>query len=289
MFEGYLVALKNLNEVINIIRSDSDVDTARGKLMKRFKLTELQATALHDLQLRSLAALERKKIETEYKEVSALIKELTDLLKSPKKMRGVVSDELLEVKAQYGDRRRTQIVDLSANGKTAKTLTARDLLPEQQVWIGVTDEGLVSRTHDDKQPKHSGNDAPRWLVKASTTDTVYFVAKSGRAAAIAAHIIPHAEKLSQGTMFHRVSPLTESDSLAAVFALPSRKSALPEETCVITATKLGMIKKSRVSELPGPSSQTFVLVRVNEGDRLISVGLTDGRRKDILLVTGQGR
>ncbi len=152
----------------------------------------------------------------------------------------------------------------------------------------MTDEGLVSRTHDDKQPRQSGNDAPRWLVKASTTDTVYFVAKSGRAAAVAAHILPQTDKLSQGTLFHRVTPLTDNDSLAAVFALPSRKAMLPEETCVITATKLGMIKKSLVSELPGPSSQTFVLVRVNEGDRLIEVGLTDNKTKDILLVTAQG-
>jgi DNA gyrase subunit A len=288
ILEGYLVALKNLDEVINTIRSAADVDTARGKLMKRFKLTELQATAILDLQLRRLAALERKKIETEYREMTALIKDLETLLKSPKKMRGVVADELLTVKDQYGDRRRTQIVNLSANGQAAKTLTARDLLPEQRVWIGVTDEGLVSRTHDDKQPKHSGNDAPRWLVKASTTDTVYFVSRSGRAAAVAAHIIPQADKLSQGILFHRVTPLTDSDSLAAVFALPSRKTALPEETCVITTTKLGMIKKSLVNELPGPSSQTFVLVRVNEGDRLIEVGLTDNKSKDILLVTAQG-
>ena len=288
ILEGYLVALKNLDEVINIIRAASDVDTARGKLMKRFKLTELQATAILDLQLRRLAALERKKIETEYREVTATIKDLENLLKSPKRMRGVVADELLKVKDQYADRRRTQIIDVSANGKATKTLTARDLLPDQQIWIGVTDEGLVSRTHDDKQPKHSGNDAPRWLVKASTTDTVYFVAKSGRTAAVAAHILPQTDKLSQGTLFHRVTPLTDNDSLAAVFALPSRRDKLPEETCVITATKLGMIKKSLVTELPGPSSQPFVLVRVNEGDRLIEVALTDNKTKDILLVTAQG-
>ena len=290
ILEGYLVALKNLDEVINIIRSAADVETARGKLMKRFKLTELQATAILDLQLRRLAALERKKIETEYREMTAIIKDLETLLKSPKKMRGVVADELLNVKEQYGDRRRTQIVNLSKSkdGKVAKSLTARDLMPQQQVWIGVTEDGLVSRTHDDKQPKHSGNDAPRWLVKASTTDTVYFVSRSGRAAAVAAHIIPQAERLTQGTMFYKVSPLTENDSLAAVFALPSRKSALPEETCVLTTTKFGMIKKSLVSELPGPSSQAFVLARVNEGDRLISVGLTDGKTKDILLATAQG-
>lgn len=290
ILEGYLVALKNLDEVINIIRAASDVDTARAKLMKRFKLSELQATAILDMQLRRLAALERKKIETEYKEVTGVIAELTKLLKSPKLMRGVVADELLKVKAQYGDRRRTQIVNLakSKDGKTsAKSLTARDL-PDQQVWIGVTDEGLVSRTADEKEPKHSGNDAPRWLVKASTTDTVYFVAKSGRAAAVAVHIIPQAEKLSQGSLFYKVSPLQDTDSLAAVFALPSRKSALPEETCVITTTRFGMIKKSLVSELPGPSSQAFVLVKVNEGDRLISVGLTDNKKKEILLVTAMG-
>jgi DNA gyrase subunit A len=288
ILEGYLVALKNLDEVINIIRSASDVDTARGKLMKRYKLTEIQATAILDLQLRRLAALERKKIETEYREVTATIKDLENLLKSPKRMRGVVADELLKVKNQYADRRRTQIINVSANGQATKTLTARDLLPEQQIWIGITEEGLVSRTHDDKQPKHSGNDAPRWLVKASTTDTVYFVARSGRAAAVAAHILPQTDKLSQGALFHRVTPLTDNDSLAAVFALPSRRDRLPEETCVITATKLGMVKKSLVTELPGPSSQTFVLVRVNEGDRLIEVGLTDNKTKDILLVTAQG-
>src|SRR5512147_2711424 len=175
ILEGYMVALKNLDEVISLIRSASDVDAARSRLMKRYKLTELQATAILDMQLRRLAALERKKIETEYKEVTATIKQLITLLKSPKLMRGVVADELLKVKEQYGDRRRTQIVSLKAS-KAAKALTASDLMPDQQVWIGVTDDGLVSRTHDEKQPKHSGHDAPRFLVKASTTDTIIFVA-----------------------------------------------------------------------------------------------------------------
>jgi DNA gyrase subunit A len=288
ILEGYLIALKNLDEIIELIRSAADVDAARNKLMKRYKLTEIQANAILDMQLRRLAALERKKIETEYKEVTVNIKQLTDLLKSPKKMRGVVAEELLKVKDLYGDRRRTQIINLGRNGMSSKMLTARDLMPHQQVWIGVTEEGLVSRTVDDKQPKHSGNDAPLWLVKASTTDTVYLVAKSGRAAAVAAHILPQTEKLSQGTMFHRVSPLTENDSLAAVFALPAQKSTLPEETCIVTCTRQGMIKKSIVAELPGPSSQIFVLARVNEGDRLIEASLTDNKTKDILLLTAQG-
>ncbi|NOH01305.1 MAG: DNA gyrase subunit A [Chloroflexi bacterium] len=287
ILEGYLTALKNLDEIIELIRSASDVDAARVKLMKRYKLTEIQANAILDMQLRRLAALERKKIETEYKEVTALIKELTTLLKSPRLMRGVVADELLKVKAAYGDRRRTQIVSVKEGAKAGKALTTHDLMPQQTVWIGVTDDGLVSRTADEKQPRHSGNDAPRFLVKASTTDTVYFVSKLGKAAAVAAHLIPEAGKLSQGVPWHRVSPLSDTDSLAAVFALPANKSALGEETCVITVTRFGMIKKSLVSELPGPSSQTFTLVKVNEGDRLGWVGLTDGR-KEILLVTAGG-
>ncbi|HSG42790.1 MAG TPA: DNA topoisomerase (ATP-hydrolyzing), partial [Anaerolineales bacterium] len=288
VLEGYLVALKNLDAVIKLIRAASNVDVARKKLMKKYKLTEIQATAILDMQLRRLAALERKKIETEYKEVSATIKDLTKLLKSPKLMRGVVAEELTKVKAQYADRRRTQIIDLSKNGKAAKSMTASDMLPQQQIWVGVTHDGLVSRTLDEKEPKHSGHDAPRWLVKASTSDTVYFVSKSGRAAALAVHVIPQADKLTQGTLFSRVTPLHESDSLAAVFTLPSQRSSLPAETCVLTATKFGMIKKSLISELPGPSAQAFTLVRVNEGDRLIEVGLTDNKNKEIFLVTAQG-
>jgi DNA gyrase subunit A len=214
------------------------------------------------------------------------IKMLEALLKSPRKMRGVVADELIEVKADYGDRRRTQIVNLK-KGKAAKLLTASDLLPEQTVWVGVTADGLASRTRDEKTPRPSGNDAPRWLVKASTTDTLYLVSESGKAAAVAVHTLPEAEKLGDGTLWHKVSPLRENDKLAAVFTLPSRKSTLPEETYIFSVTRGGMVKKSLVSELPGPSAQTFTLVKVNEGDSLRWVMLTDGT-KEILLAVSSG-
>ncbi len=283
ILEGYLVALKNLDEIIHLIRNAADVETARTKLMKRYKLTELQANAILDMQLRRLAALERRKIETEYKEVSALINDLKKLLKSAKLMRAVVAEDLLRVKEAYADRRRTQIVNLK-KGKAAKLLTASDLIPEQITWVGVTADGMIARTHDDKQPKHSGHDAPRWLVKASTSDTLYLAAENGKTAAVALHVIPEAEKLSDGAPYYKVSPLEEGDALAAMFVLPARKSDLPAETCVLTVTRLGMLKKSLVTELPGPSAQAFTLVRVNEGDRLGWVGLTDGK-KEILLVS----
>src|SRR5258706_7439664 len=150
-------------------------------------------------------------------------------------MRGVVADELVKVKAAYADKRRTQIVSLKEGVKGSKTLTSRDL-PQQSVWIGVTEEGLVSHTHDDKQPKHSGNDAPRFLVKANTTDTVYFVSKLGKAAAVVAHLIPETDKLSGGSMFYKVSPLSENDSLVAVVGFPPQKTKFGGEPFVAPVT-----------------------------------------------------
>ncbi|MFN2120365.1 MAG: DNA topoisomerase (ATP-hydrolyzing) subunit A [Anaerolineales bacterium] len=288
ILEGYLVALKNLDEIISLIRNSADADTARTRLMKRYKLTAIQANAILDLQLRRLAALERKKIDTEYKEVTATIKDLEGLLKSPKRMRGVAADELNRVKAAYGDRRRTEIVSLQKGGKSARALTAGELTSKRFVWVGVTPDGLVARTPDEKSPRPSGHDAPRWLVKASTADTIYFVSKLGKAAALSVQLIPQAEKLSGGSMYYKVCPLTDTDALAAVFALPARRTDYPATSSIVTATRDGMIKKTLISDIPGPSAQTFTLLRVNEGDVLVSVGMTDGIKKDIFLATSHG-
>ena len=287
ILEGYLVALKYLDEVIELIKKSPDVETARTRLMKRFKLTEMQANAILEMQLRRLAALERKKIEAEYKETLALIKELEALLKSPKKMRGLAAEELLRVKAAYGDRRRTQIVSYKAGKQRQAPLTTTQLLPEQTVYVGVTADGLVARMLDDKPPRLSGSDAPRWLARVTTHDTLYLVSENGKAAAIAVHTLPQSEKLSEGTLWHKVSPLKADDRLAFVFALPAQKSALSPETYALTVTRGGMVKKTPISELPGPSAQTFKLVVVNDGDALGWIALTDGKR-EIALATAQG-
>jgi DNA gyrase subunit A len=287
ILEGLMVALRHLDEIIALIRSSPDVETARTRLMKRYKLTELQANAILEMQLRRLAALERKKIETEYKETVALIKDLLVLLKSSKKMRGVASEELLKVKAAYGDRRRTQIVNLKGRRAKKAPLTAAELVREQVIWIGMTADGTIARTRDDKPPRLSGFEAPKLLVKANATDTLYLVSGRGLAAAVAVHTLPEAEKLADGNQFNKQSPLQADEMPMAAFALPARKSDLPEEICVLTITRGGMVKKSLVSELPGPSAQTFKLANVNDGDSLGWAVLTDGR-KEILLATAQG-
>jgi len=287
ILEGLLVALRHLDEIIALIKAAPDVETARTRLMKRYKLTEIQANAILDMQLRRLAALERKKIETEYKETLALIQELEALLKSPRKMRALAAEELLHIKTAYADRRRTQIVRLKGRQAKQAPLTATELLPEQPTWVGMTADGLLARTHDAKPPRLSGSEAPSLLVRARMNDTLYLVSARGQAAAVAVHTLPAAERLGAGLPFHKLTPLKNDDRPVAAFVLPARRSSLPPETFVLTVTRGGMVKKSPVSELPGPSAQTFRLGNVNEGDALGWVTLTDGK-KEILLVTARG-
>ncbi len=285
ILEGLRVALQNLDEVISLIRKAPDVETARQRLMKRFRLSEIQAQAILDMQLRRLAALERKKIEDEYKELQLKIKELVVLLRSPKKMRQVVADELQAVKEAFGERRRTQIVK-AKNGDRRSLLTTSDLAEEKTVWLAVSKEGLISRSLEDKPPRQSGNEAPAWVVKGSTRHILYLVCSDGKAAAVPVHAIPEAENPSDGMPLHKISPLQPEDQLATLFTLPP-KGERPESWFVLSATRQGMLKKSSLSELPGPSANTFTLAKVNEGDQLVWLRLTDGS-SDVLLLTANG-
>lgn len=285
ILEGLRIALANLDEIIALIRKAPDVDTARQRLIKRFRLSEIQAQAILDMQLRRLAALERKKIEDEYKELQLKIKELTALLRSPKKMREVVSNELQVVKETYGERRRTQMVK-AKNGDRRTLLTTTDLAEEKTVWLSVTKEGLISRSLEDKAPRQSGNEAPLWLAQTSTRHILYLVCPDGKTAAVPVHAIPQAENPSEGTPVHKVTPLQPEDQLSTLFTLPP-KAERPENGFVLSATRLGMLKKSALSELPGPSANTFTLAKVNEGDQLAWLRLTDGTA-DIFLLTASG-
>lgn len=292
ILEGLRIALQYLDEVISIIRKAPDVETARTRLIKRFKLSEIQAQAILDMQLRRLAALERKKIEDEYKEVIALIKQLEALLKSPKKMREVVAEELQVVKETYGDRRRTHIVQLKEGESKSSLLTKAELVAEKEIWVSISLEGLISRTTDDKLPRISGKEAPGWLLKVSSRDTLYLANDQGEAAAIPVHALPETDDLFQGLPFWKATPLSEGGAVAGLFALPSRSSRtesdpLWENRYILTATSQGMVKKTVLSELPGASANTFTLVKVNPGDRLGWLQITNGQN-EMLLVSQSG-
>jgi DNA gyrase subunit A len=237
------------------------------------------------MPLRRLAGLERKKIEDEFKAVQKKIKELTALLKSPKKMRDVVAESLRVIKEEFGDGRRTQIARIEG-GLEAAPMQLTQLTPSENVWVMINRDGLISRTPSQDPPRPSGWDVPNWLVRVNTRDTLYLVSEQGEAAAVPAHSVPEASKPSQGTHFSTLTPFSKGTQLSSVFGLPPKKSR-GENWHVVTVTEQSMLKKSEISELPGPSAQLFPLVKVNKDVKLVSIRLSDGS-KDIFLATAGG-
>jgi DNA gyrase subunit A len=284
VLEGLRIAIKFLEEIIALIRAAPDTETARMRLMKKYKLDEIQANAILDMPLKRLSSLERKKIEQEYKELCEQIHELESLLKSSKKMRGVVETELIGMKQTYADRRRTQIVSLQEGESLTSMLTITDVTPVEQVWVGVTPDGLIARTHGDELPRFSGRQAARWLLHTNTHHTLYLVSNQGRAAAVAVHTLPEVDKFSDGVEIHHVSPFGEGENLAAIFCTPPKFEG---ERFVITITAQGVVKKSVVQDLPGPSAQLFTLVKINPGDFVEEVLLTNGSA-EVLIASQQG-
>ena len=285
VLEGLRIALENLDEVIQLIRDSRDVDSARSKLMKSYKLSEIQANAILDMPLRRLATLERKKIETEYKETQALIKSLEDLLASPKKMLAVISTELTEVKEAYGGRRLTQLVEVGKGAAKGGALTASELEADKTVWVGINDKGQISRSLENKSPRPSGKDAPRFMLQASSRDTLLLIAENGKAAAIAVHALPEAEALSDGEAVSRVTALKPSETLAAVLALPPEDQR--PDGYLVTVSAAGVVKKSEIGEMPGPVAQSVRLAGVKKDDRLVAAMFTDGQQ-ELFIATRDG-
>jgi DNA gyrase subunit A len=295
ILEGLRIALQNLDAVIDLIRRSRTADSAKRGLIKRFKLSEVQAQAILDMPLRRLAALERRKIEDEYKEVQVQIKDLEALLRSPRKMRQVIITELKNLKEAFGDPRRTHIVQMGSATHPASLLTTDDFVAEQDVWVMISPEGAVTRTAGDQLPSLEVSGPANLLVLANTRDTLYLVAETGEAAAIPMHVLPTSDRLSDGTPFHKLSPLAADQKLVAAFASSSttaREAAGGRDTesargFVMTITRQGLVKKTTLDELPGPTAQTFVLTRVNPGDSLGWLHLTDGEA-EVLLSTAHG-
>ena len=286
ILEGIRTAISNLDEVIDLIRRAHTAETAAKRLRQRFKLSVVQAQAVLDLPLRRLASLERKKIEEEYKELKAMIRTLQALLRSPKKIRLLVVDELEKLKETYGDSRRTQIVRLGEGETQATVLTASDLTPDKTVWVSVTPDGTISRAPEKKTPRLSGKSAPATIVRVSTRDTIYLVNEQGEAAAIAVHVIPETDKLHEGVHFAKLSPLNDRHPIIAMFSLPPKEQQA-KDWYVISVSRSGMIKKTELEELPGPSARTFQLAKINDGDRLGWVRTSDGSA-DLLLASVAG-
>jgi DNA gyrase subunit A len=310
ILEGLLTALKHLNEIIRIIRGARDTDEARSKLIKRFKLSDVQATAILDMPLKRLAALERRKIEDEYKEKKALMKVLEALLASPRRMREAIADELRQLREKYADRRRTQIVN--AGQASSQTLTAADLTPQQDTWVTVLQSGKVSRTQGGRQPRLAAGETPLAVLSVNTRDLLYFITPKGRAATVPVHSLPEKEDPNEGIPWASVSALDNTSRVVAVVAVNpdvARRAGEAAEAArangadggngsdgnapagsayLLLATTGGYVKKTSVADLPGASSQAYNVINVAEDDAVVGARLTTGS-DEVMLVTALGR
>ncbi len=289
ILEGLLVALKNLDDVIQLIRNSRDVEQARDRLIKRFKLTIVQADAILEMPLRRLSNLERKKLDQEYREVSAKIKELESLLRSEVKIRNLIAAEINQTKTTYGDPRKTQIVRTRRDGRSVRgPLTATDVASAKDTWIVITQNNLISRTPTLRLPRLAGRAAPKLVIGATGRDTLYLFDKTGVATALAIHTIPEASDPDEGIPVASVSAFSVESEITAGIALPKDLSEEQmRENYLTFITEQAMVKKTTLQEFPGPLAKTFQAVKVAPNDSLMWVLFTTGK-DDILLISRSG-
>ena len=282
ILEGLLKALDVLDEVIATIRRSQTVDTARANLIKLLKCSEIQANAILDMQLRRLAALERKRIQEEYDEKVKLIRYLEGLLSSPQMMRDVISEELLSVKGAYNDPRRTVIAEGAATKVTAESL----LVPQEVTWVTLNVDGKIGRSYSDDPPKVSveTKGPPRFVARTDTSQVAYLFTGNGMCATIPVQQIPQVNLPNEGVDFFSLCPLKSGDEITSLLCLP----ASLESGLIFFATEQGEVKRLRMEDLPGMRSDAFKVMDIEKGDRLIAVFNTDGE-SEVILATSEAQ
>ena len=280
ILEGLLRALDQLDETIRIIRTSRTVASARNNLCKKLKITEPQAQAILNMQLRQLASLERRKLREEHRELLKRITWLENLLGSESQMRAVIADELREVRQTWQDPRRTLIANAQATGEEQQNL------PETSTWISLTVTGRLARSHEDRPPKvtTSQREPPRFLLQGSTSQILYLFSASGLCASLPVQQLPAATGPGEGAFVHSLCPLDGEEDIVALVALPASTG----EGFLLLATTGGQVKRISVQDLPGVSSNAFSVMKLAPKDTLLQVLHTDGNR-DILLASAQSR
>ncbi len=282
ILEGLLTAIDNLDEVIDTIRRSRRVDTARRNLMRSFSLTEVQAQAILDMQLRRLAAMERRKLEDEYKEKKKLIAELENLLATPKLMRQAIVDELAEVKDTYADARRTAIV----GGAAVSPTDADYLMPAEDTWVTLTASGKLSRTLENEAPRVTTTmpDPPRAMLASNSRHTLYLFTADGQAASVPVHQLLQVEDPAEGQDVFEAVPLDRKAEIVAALSLPLGL----ENGYVFMATRGASVKRVKLQDLPGVSATAFTVMKVGDDDRLGWARCTTGE-DEIILATAEGQ
>jgi DNA gyrase subunit A len=291
ILEGLKKALDHIEEIIKTIRKSETTEEAHGALMKNFKLSDKQSAAILQMQLRALAGLERKKIEDELKEKRKLIAELEDLLKSEKKMRGVIKTELTELKDKYGDERRTTLVK-----NPIGEFSAEDLIPEQQTMVIITKSGYVKRLPPDtyKTQGRGGKgvigmttkeeDVVEWLKTTNTHDDILFFTNKGRVFQTKVYELPEASRTARGQALVNFLDLPNDESVQSVLTISKKTGA----KFMVMCTKQGLIKKTPIEEFAKVRRSGLIAIKLHTGDELRWVKYSGGN-DNVILSTSNGQ
>ena len=286
ILEGLKIALDNLDAVIKTIRESKTQDDAKINLIKRFGLSEIQATAILDMQLRRLAALEREKIEKEYAEIEKLITELIAILRDPQKVLDIIVKELGELREKYGDARRTKIYK-SALGE----ISEEDLVAKEETLITITKTGYIKRLSATsyRAQRRGGKgvigmttkeeDEIEHIISASTHDNILFFTNKGRVFGTRAWEIPETSRQAKGQALVNLLNLESGEEIRSVLPL-SKEGGIKN---LIMATKCGIIKKTNISEFENLRASGLIAIKLRSDDQLISVHPTGGDDHIILL------
>ena len=289
--EGLKIALDHLDAVIKTIRESKDSDEAKSNLMSRFGLSEIQATAILDMQLRRLAALERQKIEDEYKAVSKLIADLEDLLAHPVKILTVIKAELTEIKDRYGDDRRTKVYK-SALGEFSE----EDLIPSEETVITITSTGYIKRQNPSVfRTQHRGGkgvtgmttkeeDDIAQILAGNTHDDILFFTTTGRVFKTKVYDLPEGSRQAKGQAIVNLINISQDEKLQTVLTLGKSDST----KFLLMVTKNGTIKKTKLTDYDNIRISGIIAIKLETGDSLEWVKPTTGTDQ-ALLVSYEGK
>jgi DNA gyrase subunit A len=290
ILEGLKIALDNIDEIIAIIRAS--YNDAEIKLMERFNLSEVQARAIVDMRLRRLQGLEREKLDLEYAELLLMITKFKEILANEFLLMNIIKDELSEIKDKYNNKRRTVIkVD-------EDEINIEDLIEVEEVAITITKHGYVKRLPEDtyRIQKRGGKgiiglstregDYVKDIVITSTHDYLYFFTNRGKVYKIKAYEIPEAKRQAKGTAIINLLPIESGEKVTKVISVKDDKNTEDE---LIFCTKLGKIKKTKISEFDNIRKSGIIAIKLGDGDELIGVSQIIGGEEDIFIVSKKGK
>ncbi|MEL6821852.1 MAG: DNA gyrase subunit A, partial [Calditrichota bacterium] len=289
ILEGYKIALDNIDEIVELIKKSKSPEVARNGLMKRFKLSEIQAKAILEMRLQRLTGLERQKIEDEYKEIIKLIAKLKGILESKALQMKLIRDELTTLVETFGDERRTEIITDFTD------FTIEDMIAEEDMVITITRDGYIKRfpvsgyrrqnrnTRGSTGAVAKGEDFVEHLFIASTHNYIMFFTDKGKCHWLKVHAIPQVGKAGKGRAIVNMVQLEKTENIRTFINVKE----FAEDKFVIMATRKGLVKKTSLAAFKNPRRDGIYAIKLNEEDDLIEAKVTDGSN-DVFLATTLG-